>query len=295
MTAPTETKALVERLRSIARHDWRISFLAHTGDTAREAADTIKRLQAELGAYNGTNALAGRALVGAHEVLTTLCEFFGQREAGQPTTNTEATMFERVNYVASQIEAALVLTAQPPVAPEGDDLEARAERYCYDNGLPHYASGHDVPAHMAAFARQYADERVAEKDREIARLRELHDNERAKRLVLEKTNGWFLLAREAEREVLALREALRLVSEHDSVMARLEPDAHDAIVASLTATAPLAREAERRIEARVWNEATQIAERIRDARYLLTSKFACDEIVTALRARALASDSQQKE
>jgi len=38
---------LVRRLRSIAVHDWRQSFLAYTSDTAQEAADTIERLVAE--------------------------------------------------------------------------------------------------------------------------------------------------------------------------------------------------------------------------------------------------------
>lgn len=48
-------------------------------------------------------------LVEVHECMTTLCEWFGQREAGEPTTNSEAAIFERVNYVASQIEAAFDL------------------------------------------------------------------------------------------------------------------------------------------------------------------------------------------
>lgn len=47
-----------------------------------------------------------RLMDAAHECLTTLCEWFSQREAGKPTTNSETAMFERVNYVASQIEAA---------------------------------------------------------------------------------------------------------------------------------------------------------------------------------------------
>jgi hypothetical protein len=37
---------LIERLRQIADHDWRVSFLAHTSDTAKEAADIIERLRA---------------------------------------------------------------------------------------------------------------------------------------------------------------------------------------------------------------------------------------------------------
>lgn len=34
---------IVTRLRQIADHDWRVSFLAHTSDTAKEAADEIER------------------------------------------------------------------------------------------------------------------------------------------------------------------------------------------------------------------------------------------------------------
>lgn len=37
-------RTLVGRLHDIAEHDWRLSFLAHTSDTAREAANTITRL-----------------------------------------------------------------------------------------------------------------------------------------------------------------------------------------------------------------------------------------------------------
>ena len=39
---------ILERLREITDHDWRSSLLAHTSDTAREAALEIKLLRAEL-------------------------------------------------------------------------------------------------------------------------------------------------------------------------------------------------------------------------------------------------------
>jgi len=38
---------LVERLDQIAKHDWRVSLLAHTSDTADEAKRTIVALEAE--------------------------------------------------------------------------------------------------------------------------------------------------------------------------------------------------------------------------------------------------------
>lgn len=45
-----EIKGLVERLREIQAHDWRISFLAHTSDTAGEAADALSRTAPSVGA-----------------------------------------------------------------------------------------------------------------------------------------------------------------------------------------------------------------------------------------------------
>lgn len=57
------------------------------------------------------------------------------------------------------------------------------------------------------------------------------------------------------KEVLALREALRLVAEHDSVMARLEPDAHDALVSALTSTSDTAAAIVERIEAAAFEQA----------------------------------------
>ena len=44
------TDTLEARLREIAEHDWRVSFLAHTSDTAKEAADRIAALEAEVAA-----------------------------------------------------------------------------------------------------------------------------------------------------------------------------------------------------------------------------------------------------
>jgi hypothetical protein len=39
---------IVERLRLVAEHDWRTSILAHTPDTAAEAAAEILSLRAQL-------------------------------------------------------------------------------------------------------------------------------------------------------------------------------------------------------------------------------------------------------
>lgn len=47
----SEAADLVKRLRAIAENDWRISFLAHTSDTANEAADLIVSQEAEIAAY----------------------------------------------------------------------------------------------------------------------------------------------------------------------------------------------------------------------------------------------------
>lgn len=54
---------LIARLRDVAQHDWRVSFLAHTSDTAREAADTLSTaiqerdaLQRENDAFRATTA-----------------------------------------------------------------------------------------------------------------------------------------------------------------------------------------------------------------------------------------------
>lgn len=41
---------LVERLRQIEQHDWRVSFLAHTSDTAREARHALAACEAKLAA-----------------------------------------------------------------------------------------------------------------------------------------------------------------------------------------------------------------------------------------------------
>jgi hypothetical protein len=42
----TSIPDLIARLREIHDHDWRVSFLAHTSDTAGEAADLLTRLTA---------------------------------------------------------------------------------------------------------------------------------------------------------------------------------------------------------------------------------------------------------
>lgn len=91
-----------------------------------EAVDEIRRLRIELRDWQDSSEEYRKdlealrtlsppeptegCLAGVNECLTTLCEWFSQREAGTPTTNSEAAMFERVNYVASQIDAACGLS-----------------------------------------------------------------------------------------------------------------------------------------------------------------------------------------
>lgn len=52
-----------------------------------------------------------KVLLDVLEATTTLCEWFGQREMGLPTSNSEVRMFERVSNVSARIEA--VLDAAP--------------------------------------------------------------------------------------------------------------------------------------------------------------------------------------
>jgi hypothetical protein len=52
------------------------------------------------------------SLLGALEAMTTLCEWFAQREAGRPTTNSEAAMFARCSNACAQLEAAFDLSSQ---------------------------------------------------------------------------------------------------------------------------------------------------------------------------------------
>jgi len=44
LEAAARAAKLLPRLEQIAGHDWRISFLAHTSDTAHEAAQLIREL-----------------------------------------------------------------------------------------------------------------------------------------------------------------------------------------------------------------------------------------------------------
>lgn len=50
MTEPTspDVTELIERLHQIAENDWRMSFLAHTSDTAKEAADALLASRQEI-------------------------------------------------------------------------------------------------------------------------------------------------------------------------------------------------------------------------------------------------------
>lgn len=79
------------------------------------------------------------ALLDALEAMVTLCEWFGQREQGRPTTNSEVRLFERVSNVSGRLEAMYGLDmpdlsaaeppTEPPAAPhQGEALPADVVR-----------------------------------------------------------------------------------------------------------------------------------------------------------------------
>lgn len=45
---PPSDEDLLQRLDAIAKHDWRVSFLAHTSDTAAEAAARLRGLLSDI-------------------------------------------------------------------------------------------------------------------------------------------------------------------------------------------------------------------------------------------------------
>lgn len=57
--------------------------------------------------------LVQQAAEGALEALTALCQWFGQREAGLATSNTEAAVFARCDYASSMLEGAFGLSRDP--------------------------------------------------------------------------------------------------------------------------------------------------------------------------------------
>lgn len=48
MDTKQDMAGIIERLGAVAQHDWRISFLAHTSDTAKEAIARIMELESAL-------------------------------------------------------------------------------------------------------------------------------------------------------------------------------------------------------------------------------------------------------
>jgi len=60
-----------------------------------------------------TEELIPRAAECALEALTTLCEWFGRREADAQTSSTEAVMFARCDYASSLLEGAFGLSCDP--------------------------------------------------------------------------------------------------------------------------------------------------------------------------------------
>jgi hypothetical protein len=125
-TAGTSSSEIVERMAR-ALEPGAFETLEH-GYTQRNVFDTTAFLNAEntvrrarRKAQAAFAAIPGLALSGvvtdaaldAHEVLTTLCEWFGQRETNLPTTNSEGRMFERCSASASMLDSAFKLAPGP--------------------------------------------------------------------------------------------------------------------------------------------------------------------------------------
>lgn len=64
-----------------------------------------------------------KAALEALEGLTTACEWFGQREMGESTTNSELAIFTRLSAAAARIEGVAGLASAPP--PPASDLGAK--------------------------------------------------------------------------------------------------------------------------------------------------------------------------
>ncbi len=92
----TDTGKLVERLKQVRDHDWRLSFLAHTSDTAGEAATTLESLTAEVGRLNGelgaTQKMARGFLDQLHDARSELAQ---ARKALKPFAE-QATVFDDI-------------------------------------------------------------------------------------------------------------------------------------------------------------------------------------------------------
>lgn len=88
---------------------------------AREALSALTAGKPDgIGSPPEDRQLLDKAFLDAWEALETTNEWFAQREAGKETTNSEATMFSRVNYAASLLAAACGDNPPPPADRGGE-------------------------------------------------------------------------------------------------------------------------------------------------------------------------------
>lgn len=87
-----------------------------------------------------------RALMNALEAMTTLCEWFSQREAGKPTTNSEAVMFARCDQASSMLEALYGLDMPGPASPSKQEGEGHMASRDHERSANGALDGANQPA-----------------------------------------------------------------------------------------------------------------------------------------------------
>lgn len=87
-------------------------FASGDSDTSSLLAEVSEALTQAAAKLRETYEIQGAAL-DAHEALSSLCEWFGQRGAGNATTNSEARMFERCYQASSMLDSAFKLAPGP--------------------------------------------------------------------------------------------------------------------------------------------------------------------------------------
>lgn len=92
---------------------WGRACLRHLADAILEHEAALLSPQAAPAEQAGKPPLSEKdmALLDALEAMTTLCEWFGQREQGQPTANSEVRLFERVSNLSARLEVLYGLSA----------------------------------------------------------------------------------------------------------------------------------------------------------------------------------------
>jgi hypothetical protein len=115
-----------------------------------EAAEALTQAAARIQEADGVQGAA----LDAHEALSTLCEWFGQREAGQATTNSEMRMFERCHQASSMLDSAFKLAPGPsPLAVATARIQVlEGERKANDKILLEAAEELDATRYIAARA-----------------------------------------------------------------------------------------------------------------------------------------------